>query len=213
MSLTAGTSYEVQAWLTSMTLHLPAHRFMRFNTLDEVVVADPVISSLQCSNTGQTYATAIVEIADAGTEMKEVFLKHSMDGTDEWTQIPFTTITYTDSTAINLTGLQEGTTYQVAVALSEDFSGMVIEPCTTLPLDPVVSGISVDRRKQTSVWANISIANANGEDQTVHPALSHHHPSRGMEADIAKDDDQHRGRQQEDFRTYCRHRVRGAGVT
>ena len=168
MSLTAGTSYEVQAWLTSNDSPPPGTQIYEFNTLDEVVVADPVISSLQCSNTGQTYATAIVEIADAGTGMKEVFLKHSMDGTDEWTQIPFTTITYTDSTAINLTGLQEGTTYQVAVALSEDFSGMVIVACTTLPLDPVVSGISVDRRKQTSVWANVSIANANGEGQTVH---------------------------------------------
>ena len=42
------------------------------------------------------------------------------------------------------------------------------ETFRTLPLDPVVSGINVDRRKQTSVWANVSIANANGEDQTVH---------------------------------------------
>ena len=165
--LTAGTTYEVQVWLNT-SLPAPGTKIYEFTTLDEMVVANPVISSLQCENIGQTSATAIVVIADAGTGMKEVFLKHSMDGTDEWTQLPFTTITYADSTSINLTGLQVGTTYQVAVALSEDFSGMVIEPCTTLPLDPVVSGISVDRRKQTSVWANVSIANANGEDQTVH---------------------------------------------
>ena len=165
--LTAGTTYEVQVWLNA-SRPAPGTEIYEFDTLDEVVVADPVISSLQCENIGQTYATAIVEITNAGTGMKEVFLKHSMNGTDEWSQLSFPTITYIDSTAINLTGLQEGTTYQVAVALSEDFGGMVIRQCTTLPLDPVVSDISVDRRKQTSVWANVSIANANGEDQTVH---------------------------------------------
>ena len=66
-----------------------------------------------------------------------------------------------------------------------DFSGMVIEQCTTLPLDPVVSGISVDRRKQTSVWANISISNANGEDQTVHLRYRTTTP-QGEWSDIAK---------------------------
>ena len=167
-SLTAGTTHEVQAWLDS-SLPPTGTKIYEFDTLDEQASApDAAISNLQCENIGQTSATAMVEIANAGTGMKEVFLKHSMGGTDEWTQVPFPTITYTDSTSINLTGLQVGTTYQMAVALSEDFSGMVIESCTTLPLDPVVSGISVDRRKQTSVWTNISISNANGEDQTVH---------------------------------------------
>ena len=166
--LTAGTTYEVQAWLDS-SLPPAGTKIYEFDTLDELApVPDAAISNLKCENIGQTSAIAMVEIANAGTGMKQVFLKHSMDGTDEWTQVPFPTITYTDSTSIDLTGLQDGTTYQVAVALSEDFSGMVIEQCTTLPLDPVVSGISVDRRKQTSVWANVSIANANGEDQTVH---------------------------------------------
>ena len=166
-NLTAGTTYEAQAWLLNSNSQPSGAQIYEFNTLDEVV-PDPGISNLKCENIGQTSATAMVEIANAGTGMKEVFLKHSMDGTDEWTQIPFPTITYADSTSINLTGLQEGTTYQVVVALSDDFSGMVIESCATLPLDPVVSGISVDRRKQNSVWANISIANADGEDQTVH---------------------------------------------
>ena len=167
-SLTAGTTYEVQAWLNA-SLPAPSTQIYRFDTPDEAAAPpDPVISNLKCENIGQTSVTAMVEIVNAGTGMKEVFLKHSMDGTDEWTQIPFPTITYADSTSINLTGLQEGTTYQVVVALSDDFSGMVIESCATLPLDPVVSGISVDRRKQNSVWANISIANADGEDQTVH---------------------------------------------
>ena len=184
-SLTAGTSHEVQAWLNT-SLPPAGTMIYEFDTLDEAAAApDPVISNLKCENIGQTSATAMVEIANAGTDMKQVFLKHSMDGTDEWTQVPFPTITYTDSTSINLTGLQDGTTYQVAVALSEDFSGMVIEQCTTLPLDPVVSSISVDRRKQTSVWTNISIANANGEDQTVHLRYRTTTP-QGEWGDIAK---------------------------
>ena len=185
MNLTAGTSYEVQAWLDS-SLPPAGTKIYEFDTLDEQASApDAAISNLKCENIGQTSATAMVEIANAGTDMKEVFLKHSMGGTDEWTQVPFPTITYTDSTSINLTGLQVGTTYQVAVALSEDFSGMVIEQCTTLLLDPVVSGISVDRRKQTSVWTNVSIANANGEDQTVHLRYRTTTP-QGEWGDIAK---------------------------
>ena len=165
--LTAGTTYEVQAWLDS-SLPPAGTKIYEFDTLDEQASApDAAISNLKCENIGQTSATAMVEFANAGTEMKEVFLKHSIQGEDEWTMLPFPTITYDDDTSIPLTGLTEGTTYEVAVALSNDFSGMVIEQCTTLLLDPVVSGISVDRRKQTSVWANVSISNANGEDQTV----------------------------------------------
>ena len=166
--LTAGTTYEVQAWLDS-SLPPAGTKIYEFDTLDELApVPDAAISNLKCENIGQTSATAMVEIANAGTDMKQVFLKHSIQGGDEWTMLPFPTITYDDDTSIPLTGLTEGTTYEVAVALSNDFSGMVIESCTTLLPDPVVSGISVDRRKQTSVWANVSIANANGEDQTVH---------------------------------------------
>ena len=185
MNLTAGTSYEVQAWLDS-SLPPAGTKIYEFDTLDEQASApDAAISNLKCENIGQTSATAMVEIANAGTDMKQVFLKHSIQGEDEWTMLPFPTITYDDDTSIPLTGLTEGTTYEVAVALSNDFSSMVIEQCTTLPLDPVVSGISVDRRKQTSVWANVSIANANGEDQTVHLRYRNTTP-QGEWGDIAK---------------------------
>ena len=163
--LTAGTTYEVQVWLNSGTSP-PGTQIYEFTTLDEVVVAAPVISSLQCENIGQTSATAIVVIADAGTGMKEVFLKHSMDGTDEWTQLPFTTITYADSTSINLTGLQVGTTYQVVVSLSEDFSGMFIEACTTLA-GPSLSGVSISGITQTSAVATVNIADAGTAQKTV----------------------------------------------
>ena len=164
--LTAGTTYEVQAWLDN-SLPPAGTKIYEFDTLDEQASApDAAISNLKCENIGQTSATAMVEIANAGTGMKEVFLKHSMDGTDEWSQLPFPTITYTDSTSIDLTGLQEGTTYQVAVALSEGFSGMVIEQCTTLAA-PSLSGVSVGSITQTSAIATVSIADAGTAQKTV----------------------------------------------
>ena len=166
-SLTAGTTHEVQAWFNS-GLPPAGTQIYKFDTLDEQASApDPGISNLKCENIGQISATAMVEIANAGTGMKEVFLKHSMDGTDEWTQLPFSTITYTDSTSISLTGLQEGTTYQVAVALSENFSGMVIESCTTLASDPSLSGVSVGSITQTTAVATVTIADAGSAQKAV----------------------------------------------
>ena len=166
-NLTAGTTYEAQAWLLNSNSQPSGAQIYGFDTLDEQASApDAAISNLKCENIGQISATAMVEIANTGTGMKEVFLKHSMDGTDEWTQLPFPTITYTDSTSINLTGLQEGTTYQVAVALSEDFSGMVIEACTTLAA-PSLSGVSIGSKTQTSAVATVSIANAGTAQKTV----------------------------------------------
>ena len=117
--LTAGTTYEVQAWLNT-SLPPAGTKIYEFDTLDELApVPDAAISNLKCENIGQTSATAMVKIANAGTDMKQVFLKHSIQGEDEWTMLPFPTITYDDDTSIPLTGLTEGTTYQVAVALSE----------------------------------------------------------------------------------------------
>ena len=163
--LTAGTTYEVQVWLNSGTPP-PGTQIYEFTTLDEVFVAEPAIASLQCENIGQTSATAIVVIADAGTGMKEVFLKHSIQGEDEWTMLPFPTITYDDDTSIPLTGLTEGTTYEVVVALSEDFSGMFIEACTTL-VGPSLSGVSISGITQTSAVATVNIADAGTAQKTV----------------------------------------------
>ena len=163
--LTAGTTYEVQVWLNSGTPP-PGTQIYEFTTLDEVFVAEPAIASLQCENIGQTSATAIVVIADAGTGMKEVFLKHSIQGEDEWTMLPFPTITYDDDTSIPLTGLTEGTTYEVVVALSEDFSGMFIEACTTL-VGPSLSGVSIIGITQTSAVATVNIADAGTAQKTV----------------------------------------------
>ncbi len=165
-SLTAGTTYDVQAWLNASSPPSGTQVY-EFTTLDEVV-SNPSISELECENTGQTSATAMVKIADAGTDMKEVFLKHNMDGADEWTMLPSPVITYTDSTAIDLTGLQQGTTYDVAVALTSNFSGMLTCSFTTLAPLPSISGIGISDITNTSATATVSIANAGTEQKTVY---------------------------------------------
>ena len=129
-SLSTGTTYEVQAWLSSSTPP-SGTQIYTFTTLD-AQGSDPSISTLQCESVGQTSATAMVKIANAGTDMKQVFIKHSMDGVDSWTMLPSPTITYASSTSIDLTGLQEGTTYHVAVSLTNDFDGMRTCSFTTL---------------------------------------------------------------------------------
>ena len=164
--LTAGTTYEVQAWLTSSTPP-SGTQIHEFTTLDEVV-PEPSILALECENIGQTFATAMVKIANAGTDMKEVYLKHSMDGLDSWTTLPSPSVTYTDSTSINLTGLQVGTTYEVAVALTEDFNGMLTCSFTTLASDPSVSGIGIGDITNTSAVATVNIASPGSSQKTVH---------------------------------------------
>ena len=162
MSLTAGTTYEVQAWLNSNAA--PAGTTVyTFGTLPN----DPGISNLKMENIRQTSATAMVEIADAGTEMKEVYLKHSTDGADEWTQIPFPTITYSDSTSIDLTGLEEQTTYQVMVDLTDGFDKPKSATFTTLAA-PSLSGVSISTITQTSAVATATIADAGTAQKTVH---------------------------------------------
>ena len=161
--LTAGTTYEVQAWLDSSSP--PSNTWIySFDTLPN----DPSISGLRFYNVGQTSATARVEIEGGDAEMKRVFLKHSVHGEDDWALLPFSTITYGSYASIPLSELKEQTTYDVAVALSVDFDSMLMKSFTTLPLVPVVSGVSVDDETQTTATANISIANANGSSQTVH---------------------------------------------
>ena len=162
--LTAGTTYEVQVWLNTSSPPSDAQIY-EFTTLDEVV-PDPSISNLEFENIGQTSATAMVKIADAGAEMKEVYLKHGMDGTEEWIQLPSPTITYLDNVSIDLNGLREGTNYDVAVALADDFNSMVLGSFTTLSA-PRLSGISINDITMTSAVATVTIANAGTAQKTL----------------------------------------------
>ena len=164
--LTAGTTYEVQAWLSG-SLPPSGTQIYEFTTRDEAV-SEPSISDLECENIGQTSATAMVKIANAGKDMKEIYLKHSMDGVDSWSMLPSPSITYTNSTSINLTGLQVGTTYEVAVALTDDFDGMLTCSFTTLAPDSSVSGIGISDITNTSAVATVSIASPGTSQKTVH---------------------------------------------
>ena len=162
-NLTADTTYEVQAWLDSRSL--PSSTWIySFDTLEEV----PGISGLKLEDVGQTTATAKVEIEGGDAEMKRVFLKYRVQREDDWTLLPFSTITYGNEVSIPISKLKEQTTYDVAVALSIDFNIMLMKSFTTLPPDPVVLGVSIDAETQTTATANIDISNANGDSQTVH---------------------------------------------
>ena len=161
-NLTAATTYEVQAWLNTNSPPSGAQIYT-FTTLAN----DPGISNLKMENIRQTSATAMVEIADAGTEMKEVYLKHSIDGADEWSQLPFPTITYSDSTSVELTGLEEQTTYQVMVDLTNGFNKPKGSTFTTLAA-PSLSGVSISSITQTGAVATATIADAGTAQKTVY---------------------------------------------
>ena len=186
--LAAGTTYEVQVWLNSGTPP-SGTQIYEFTTLEEVV-SDPSISNLEFENIGQTSATAMVKIADAGTDMKEVYLKHSIQGEDNWSMLPTPTTTYRDSASIALDGLQEQTIYEVAVALSGDFNGMTIGTFTTLA-GPSLSGVSISGITQTSAVATVNIEDAGTAQKTV--SLRHRRFGE-TEWDTAPDEDNHRRR-------------------
>ena len=158
--LTPDTTYEVQAWLNNGSPSSGTQTYT-FDTL-----AAPSISDLEFENIEQTSATAIVEIADAGTDMKKVYLKHGIVSTDEWTLLPFPTITYTDDTSIKLTELEANTTYSVMVDLTEEFDKSKSATFTTLAA-PSLSDVSMGSVTQTSAVATVGIANAGTGQKTV----------------------------------------------
>ncbi len=158
--LTAGTTYEVQAWLSSSSPPSGTQIY----TFDTVTA--PSISDLSVENVEQTSATTVVEIADAGTDMKQVYLRHSVASIDEWALLPFPTITYTDSTSIDLTELEPDTTYHVMVDLTVGFDKPKSVTFTTLA-PPSLSGVSIGSATQTSAVATVSIANAGNGQKTV----------------------------------------------
>lgn len=159
--LTAGTTYEVQAWL-GHTAPPAGTTTYTFDTL----VNPPSISGLRFEDIEQVAATVKVEIADAGTEKKEVFLRYRVQGEDRWTTIPYPRVTFEDAVSIDLKGLTAETTYDVEVSLSKAFSDSVKKSFTTLP-PPSLAGVSIGSVTQTSAVATVSIANAGSGQKTV----------------------------------------------
>ena len=170
--LSADIAYEVQAWLAADATNKKTDTFRTLQTQQQrsQLGQKPSISDLEFENIGQTSVTAMVKITDAGTEMKEVYLKHGLDGTEDWTMLSSPAVTYTDRTSIDLTRLQEGTTYEVAAALSDDYSPMVMGSFTTLSA-PSLSDINIDDITQTSAAATVTIADAGTARKTVHLLL------------------------------------------
>ena len=160
--LTADTEYEVQASLDG-SFPNELTKNATFTTL-----RFPSISNLEVEDETKNSATAVITLADPDGSSQTIHLRYrTTTPQGEWSSTPPGSST-TSKASIALTGLAPDTEYEAEVSLTSDFTVSETDTFRTLPPDPVVSGISVDRRKQTSVWANISIANANGEDQTVH---------------------------------------------
>ena len=158
--LAADTEYEVQASLDADYGNAASYTFttLRF----------PSIANLKIEDETKNSATAVITLADPDGSSQAIHLRHrTTTPQGVWNSTPPGSST-TSEASIALTGLVPDTEYETEVSLTSDFAVSETDTFRTLPPDPVVSGISVDRRKQTSVWANISIANANDEDQTVH---------------------------------------------
>ena len=158
--LTPGVEYVLQASFDP-TFPADGTREHSFTTKDL-----PSISDLSFENIQQKSATVVVNIADAGTDMKKVYLKHSIQGDDEWSMLPRPTVTDGDDTSIHINGLRWGTTYNVAVALSDDFSGMMMKSFTTMAA-PSLSELSVGSRTQTTAAVTARIANPGTSQKTV----------------------------------------------
>ena len=76
-SLTAGTAYEVEAWLGSDTDNKVTATF--------TTSMAPSISSIDVGGITKTSATATVNIANPGDAQNTVNLRYSVDGEDSWT--------------------------------------------------------------------------------------------------------------------------------
>ena len=119
-SLTAGTTYEVEAWLGSDTDNKVTATFM---TIQAAAVTPPSISSIDVGGITKTSATATVNIANPGDTQNTVNLRYSVDGENSWTDH---TKTETGSTVeFPLSSLTAGTTYEVEAWLGSDTDNKV----------------------------------------------------------------------------------------
>ena len=110
----------------------------------------------------------MITIADPDGTGQTVHLRYrTTTPQGEWSDIQETSST-TGSAEVGLSGLIPDTEYEAEASLTSDFGVSGTDVFRTLPPAPVVSGVSVDDETQTAATANISIANTNGDSQTVH---------------------------------------------
>ena len=160
-SLTAGTTYEVEAWLSTDTSKKVTATF--------TTSPAPSISSISVGSITRTSASATVNIANPGTAQNTVNLRYSVDDEDSWTDH---TKTETGSTvSFPLSGLTAGTTYKVEAWLGSDTDNKAAATfTTTLPaavLSPTINSVRVGNILETTATATVNIDNADGSTQTA----------------------------------------------
>ena len=160
-SLTAGTTYEVEAWLSTDTSKKVTATF--------TTSPAPSISSISVGSITRTSASATVNIANPGTAQNTVNLRYSVDGEDSWTDH---TKSETGSTvSFPLSGLTAGTTYEVEAWLGSDMDNKATATfTTTLPaavLSPTINSVRVGNILETTATATVNIDNADGSTQTA----------------------------------------------
>ena len=160
-SLTASTTYEVEAWLSTDTSKKVTATF--------TTSPAPSISSISVGSITMTSASATVNIANPGTAQNTVNLRYSVDGEDSWTDH---TKSETGSTvSFPLSGLTAGTTYEVEAWLGTDTDNKATATfTTTLPaavLSPTINSVRVGNILETTATATVNINNADGSTQTA----------------------------------------------
>ena len=155
-SLTAGTAYEVEAWLGSDTDNKVTATF--------TTSMAPSISSIDVGGITKTSATATVNIANPGDAQNTVNLRYSVDGEDSWTD--HTEAETGSAVEFPLSSLTAGTAYEVEAWLGSDTDNKVTATFTT-SMAPSISSIDVGGITKTSATATVNIANPGDAQNTV----------------------------------------------
>ena len=158
MSLTPGTTYEVQASFDS-----------NFDTGVEdtefTTTYAPSISSVSVGDITKTTATATVSIANPDDTSRTVYLqyrKKDADPEDTWTKAMEDTDT--GSQEFGLTSLTPGTIYEVQASFDSNFSPHKDTTFTTV-FEPSVSAVGVGSIEKTTATATVIIANSGRHEQ------------------------------------------------
>ena len=126
-SLTAGTTYEVEAWLGSDTDNKVTATFM---TIQAAAVTPPSISSVRVLNIAQTNARVVVGLANANTGQK-VYMQYKLSSAQWPTTLPQPTTQMNGSATFILSSLTAGTGYHTRVSLNSDMSDATTRSFTT----------------------------------------------------------------------------------
>ena len=120
--LTAGTTYEVEAWLGS---DMDNKATATFTTTLPAAVLSPTINSVRVGNILETTATATVNINNADGSTQTAKLQYrTTNPQGNWSSTYENTST-TGTTTINFGGMTAGTRYQVQAWLASDASDKV----------------------------------------------------------------------------------------